>query len=238
MDTLIFFWVYPPTWLCFFAVLSLIFFFKKYRVARNFCIVITLVLTVSVTPLGASIWLNSVPIVTGIDSVLCDDVDAKPAILLPGGVVFVGKKITLTSWSKARVESVSEYINDGKVSKLLIPGGVNFQGKLEADYLIESLSKRTSNSIMIESGKGSFSTYTNFIELLPMIDRKQEYYLFTSQWHLYRAFKVAQKLGLNVCPIKVAELNKTKNLIESPWRFKAAIREYLAIFYYYLQGKI
>jgi hypothetical protein len=238
MDTLKFISVYPFTWMLILFVLAIIFAFKRYKYLGFLCAVSGLVLAVSITPLGSRFWLDSVPVVTDVESILCKEKGIDSAILLPGGVVFVGEKISLTNWSKARLGAVNKYIENKRIKELLIPGGAMFQGRLEADYLIDGIKNNRVNPVLIKSGLGSSSTYSNFLELQSLINSQKMYYLFTSQWHLYRAFKVANKLGIKVCPVMIYDSNKVLRLKEYPWLFKAAIREYAAIIYYYLKGII
>lgn len=229
---------YPVTWLVFLSILTLLFFLKNYKTMSLLSGALILPLAVSITPLGSSIWLNSLTKIDSTGSESCAGSNIDSAILLPGGVVYVGGKPTLTRWSKERVGAVNEYIHEGKIKEVLIPGGAVTNNKNEASYLVDSLSSNMLKPIRVISGPGSNSTYGNFIELQAMIDRRKTYYLFTSRWHLYRALKVAEKIGIKICPVKIVATNKSLEINEHPWLFKAAIREYLAISFYFLKGRI
>jgi len=100
------------------------------------------------------------------------------------------------------------------------------------------LVKNTIEKIDIQVGSGSESTYGNFSELAPLLDRNMTHRLYTSDWHMYRAFKVARRQGINVCPVMINNPHDQKSLFASSWKLKAAVREYIAIIWYAIKDRI
>ena len=238
MLRLLFNFEYPLSWVVWIFAITVTIAFFNFKKTAWACAGITAFLTLSITPLGANAWLNSVAYVTGVDELICSENEISEGILLPAGVVWYGSEPVLTHWAKARKNASREYINASRLTRLIIPGGTVHWGKSEGDYLRDSLLSNNSKAVDIDVGTGSHSTYTNFLELKPLLDPNKQYYLFTSEWHMYRAFHVAKNLGIRVCPVLIKGQNKMNKWVVYPWKFKVAIREYLAIAMYSFQGKI
>ncbi len=206
-------------------------------------IVILVIFSLSITPKGSEIWMDSVAKITGVWGLKCGSIQSKTAILLPGGVVWLrdGSRV-MTQWSEVRVNAITEDIKQGKISKVIIPGGY-VSGNLNEGLRLKieigkRLNKNTIKKIDIQTGKGSRSTVGNFTELLPLLDKKMDYWLYTSDWHMYRAFYVAKKMGITVCPVIIKNPHEEQKFYTYPWKLKAAVREYIAIVWYAIKGKI
>ncbi len=198
---------------------------------------VTVLLGFSLTSNGSKMWLESLVYNFESEQRICNSSKLpSEAILLPGGVFLVGDTVNLTFWSKYRVDKYLYYSNS--ITKLHIPGGEKFKNKLEGEYIQEYLIKKKHDKTKTIIGKGSHSTYENFSEIIAGLDLDKKYVLFTSDWHAYRAYSVAKKMNINVCIIKYNSPQQDLTLKENPWRFKAAIREYLAIAWYFSKGWI
>lgn len=238
METLRFLVEYPFTWVVLALLLSILFYWLKKETYGFILSAITVSMAFSITPTGTKWWLNSIPRVLVPDRQYCQESAIDEAILLPGGVVFVGETISLTNWSKHRLAVTKQLIESSQIEKLIIPGGSRFQGKLEGHYINDRLRSDINKFINVEVGTGSHSTYGNFIELESFVDKDRIYSLITSEWHAYRSVEVAKKLGFKVCPIAIPNVHEKQKLKEYPWKFKAAVREYLAVAFYQIQGRI
>ncbi len=237
MDTIEFIVSYPFSWFIIILLVTLtLTCIKKYKLASLIgggAVLIGL----SMTPSGSKIWLDSLVYNFEGTQRNCNTNELPDeAILLPGGVVFVNDTISLTYWSKYRID---KYLTHSEPLTILhVPGGEKINDKLEGEYIQDYIIKKNHTKTALIKGTGSHSTYGNFKEILGGLDLDKEYILFTSDWHVYRAFSVAKKMGINVCTTKYNSPQKTLTLKEYPWRFKAAVREYLAIAWYYSKGWI
>lgn len=238
MSTLGFIVSYPFSWFLCCLLVAAIFTYKQ-SVKLAICMgIISLLIGVSILPIGSNIWLKSLVYNFNGENTKCDPFNLPDeGILLPGGVVNVGADISLTNWSKQRVESFLDYNKKG-ISKLYIPSGELFHGKREGEYIKEAVMAGTEFNINIYLGMGSRSTFENFLEIKNLLDKDKEYVLFTSAWHAYRATSVAKKMDIRVCTIGNNIPNEAQALKEYPWKFKAALREYLAIILYSISGQI
>ena len=229
---------YPFSWLLCCLLLTAIFTYRKNIKISLFIGLITLFLGISILPFGSNIWLKSLVYNFNGGNIKCDP-DNLPdeGILLPGGIVYVGANIQLSNWSKQRVESFLDY-NNKDFSTLHIPSGELFHAKREGEYIKEEIMEVDKFDTKIYLGAGSKSTFENFIEIKNALKKDKEYILFTSAWHAYRATSVAKKMGIRVCSIGDYIPNERQALKEYPWKFKAALREYLAIIMYFITGRI
>ena len=230
---------YPLTWFLLLLTISIISYYFKYTKITILSLIVLIVFALSLTRNGSSIWLNSISVITKVSTLQCKKDHSESAILLPGGVVYLrsGKRV-MTSWSELRVNAISEDINKGVITYLYIPGGSHSGKTNEGLRLKSEIIKRIKIDIKIEVGEGSDSTFENFRELLPLIDKNKRYALYTSDWHMYRAFKVAKKMNINICPIIIKHTEKELDYTASLWKLKAAIREYIAIIWYAIKGRI
>ena len=206
----------------------------------NVCIFfITIILGISITPAGSNAWLNSITNIFDIEEYHCDGRSLpSKAILLPGGLTSVGKKVSMTNWTSNRIQMLLSYQDQKDLNEILIPGGDIYRDRKEGEYITKYLNKVGVQASLITLGKGSYSTNSNILELEPLINKKETYVLFTSKWHAYRALKVADKNGIKVCFSNSGVGPSHRVLKEYPWNFKAAIREYLAILWYALNGRL
>jgi len=234
---------HPLTWLVLLLITTVILFYSKYTKFAILILIILVVFSLSLTAKGSEVWMDSVAKVTNVEGLKCDNTQTKAAILLPGGIVWMrdGSRV-MTPWSAVRVKAVSDDIKKGKISQIFIPGGYT-SGELSEGLRLKveikkRLTKNTIEKIDIQVGSGSESTYGNFSELAPLLDRNMTHRLYTSDWHMYRAFKVARRQGINVCPVMINNPHDQKSLFASSWKLKAAVREYIAIIWYAIKDRI
>lgn len=190
------------------------------------------------TPAGSNIWINSIPYLTGSYRYECVEVKNQKAILLPGGFIYIGGQRRMTQWSENRVIAMAEAVKQGRIGEIIIPGGYWSGKKLEGERLREELQKRIGKTLTIYVGSGSTSTNRNFSELKAMVDGESEYALYTSNWHAFRAIRIAKKHGIQACFVPIKSIKEVDSFVSSSWRLKAAVREYMAIVWYWLNGWI
>jgi uncharacterized SAM-binding protein YcdF (DUF218 family) len=238
MDTLLFVVGYPFYWFLILLFLSIILFRFKVKNIAALLLLGSGIFCIGITPIGSEFFLNSVSRIFVTDDMLCEAL-APPdsAIILPGGLTSVGTKVFMTRWTSNRVDWLNKYQKNFKLEELIIPGGDLYKEEMEGPYINEKLNHDVFESVDIKIGPGSYSTYSNFLEIAVLKEDKP-YGIITSKWHGYRALQVARKLGFNTCLL--ASINNEEDLMlkEYPWAFKAALREYLAIAWYKLKGRI
>ena len=168
-----------------------------------------------------------------LDSECTNDV-AKIAILLPGGVHTSDGEYKLNTWSMQRADLISDLNRKDKLAGLVIPGGYMGEGRLLREYLNQEL------DFSLHVGEGSRNTAGNFEEISDVLVKGQHYWLVTSYWHYIRSYLVASKLSINVCPVLTqgSQPNFWLYHKDAHWNGKAFLHEYIAIVYYWLQGKI
>jgi len=229
---------HPIAWAVYCALIGVILYklgMKKIGVAS---LVVGIVIGCSLIPTVSQYWLQSVAVLTNQASLLCEELPGKSAIALPAGYVWKGGKFEMTEWSAVRAEAVATAINNNDIEELYIPGGYQVGNMLEGERLRQDILKLTNKEIEITVGSGSDSTLGNFEELEPLLNKNEKYKIFTSDWHGYRASQVAKKLSLQVCLANVKNKFESKSFLLSAWRFRNAVREYLAIAWYLILGRI
>lgn len=243
MQSLYFSISYPVTWIILLIIIVPITLYLKHKIIAAIFIIFFTTVSFSLTDNGSKLWMDSIAIVTNVEGLKCHLTKTKSAILLPGGVVWMndGSRM-MTSWSEERVQALSEDINEGKISRVIIPGG-HASGELNEGLRIKKeienrLKNDSKKSIKIQVGEGSQSTFENFIELLPLLDKDMDYWLYTSSWHMYRSFYAAKKRDISVCPVIIVNKYEQENKNSSFWRLKVAVKEYAAIIWYVIKGKI
>jgi len=207
---------------------------RKKRLSITFFITAFLFLLVS-TPVG-SVWLlNQADAFYPEPFVNCDQNQIRDTILLPGGVYKDKNVERLSHWSIERAKLAIALEKNQLTNLVIIPGGYRDEGEKLGHYL---LSKDSNTNFTI--GVGSANTYENFIEIKHKLDADKEYWLVTSRWHYPRAARIANKLGINVCPMVTQPLVAKGFLYhrDAHWQGKIAIHEMLATFLYYVLGRI
>lgn len=192
----------------------------------------------SMTPTGSSFWIESIPYLTATHRYECGEIQDQKAILLPGGFVYMSGQRRMTQWSENRVIAMAEAVKQGRIGEIIIPGGYWAGKKLEGERLKEELQTRIGTALSTYVGSGSTSTNGNFSELKAMVDGESEYVLYTSNWHAFRAIRIAKKHGIQACFVPIKSIKEVDSFVSSSWRLKAAVREYMAIVWYWLNGWI
>ena len=212
---------------------------RKLTVTSASMCLVTILLGISITPAGSNTWLASISFVFDVDADICDQ-NALPrnAILLPGGLTSIGHEVSMTNWTENRIQDLAGYQNKQNLNEVIIPGGDIYRDRREGEYIAQQFNTMNFSKANIRLGEGSYSTNSNFLEIKPLINNKETYALFTSKWHAYRALGVASKQGIRACFYDSGNGFEERTLKEYPWNFKAAVREYLAIIWYGLKGRI
>lgn len=111
---------YPLTWLVLILIITVALYYLKHNKTAGILLVIFVVFSLSLTPKGAEIWMDSVANITGVGGLKCGSIKSKTAILLPGGVLWLrdGSR-AMTQWSEVRVNAITEDIKQGKISQVL-----------------------------------------------------------------------------------------------------------------------
>ena len=196
----------------------------------------------SLTPLGASLWLGSLTIINENAEDHCSENERLTSvILLPGGLSWRprdgGEK--LSDWSIKRANRVVELSNENVLDQVILPGGLGTGINSEAELLKKYLKNKIDVNKYAIAGQSN-NTFENIETLLPLLDKQTPYYLVTSYWHMPRAKGVAGKLSLVTCPVMT--MNKINwSLIpslEAHWNTKAAIHEWLGLAWYRIKGRI
>ena len=198
--------------------------------------------TLSLTPLGASLWLGSLAILNSRDDEDCSKNESLTSvILLPGGLSWrpedAGEK--LSNWSIERAARVVELSKESVLEQIILPGGLGAGINSEAELLKKYLQKKIDIKKYVIAEKSN-STFENLETLMSVLNKQHTYYLVTSYWHMPRAKGVADKLSLIICPIMTTnEINwSLMPSLEAHWHTKAAIHEWLGLAWYKIKGKI
>ena len=230
---------YPLSWVVLISLISIGMLAKKLTVTSASMCFVSILLGVSITPAGSNAWLASISFVFDFDADICDQ-NALPrnAIFLPGGLTSIGHEVSMTNWTENRIHALVGYKNKQNLREIIIPGGDIYRDRREGEYIVQQLNTMNFSKANIRLGEGSYSTNSNFLEIKPLINKNETYALFTSEWHAYRALGVARKQGIRSCFYDSGNGSHKRTLKEYPWNFKAAVREYLAIIWYGLKGRI
>lgn len=227
-----FFWFLISLAVC---VIIYLFNYKKIGIALLF---VSTTIGFGITPVGSEVFLESVSSVFTNKKMLCDPISPpKSVIMLPGGLTSIGSEVLMTRWTANRVDWLNKYADSTTLVEVILPGGDIYKDKKEGLYIKSKLDKDIFKNVDIKIGTGSYSTYSNFMEISDYNEGKI-YGLVTSKWHGFRAIKVARKIGFDVCLLSEISNKDILMLKEYPWAFKAALREYLAIAWYKLKGRI
>ena len=207
-------------------------------------LLVTLFWFLSITPIGASMWLGSLILIDGTNSD-CNKKYINALIILPGGLSWRPNdgEDKLSDWSIDRAERAIELLNGNIVTQVILPGGIGKGAYTEAELLkryIESEVNDITSDITFDISGSSFNTYENLDTIRAILKEETHYYLVTSYWHMPRAKRVAEKLSIKVCPI-VTEFEIKWSLIpsfEAHWHSKAAMHEWLGLVWYRIKEKI
>lgn len=239
METVIFNLSYPFSWFVLILIIAIYLLHKKVTHVSIIVFIIAVIIGISITPTGSNAWLNSLTNIFNIEEFYCDEQSLpNKAILLPGGLTSVGKKVSMTNWTSNRIEALLDYQKKKELKEIFIPGGDIYRDRREGEYIAKQLRKMGILTSIITLGSGSYSTNSNILEIESLLNKNETYILFTSKWHAYRALKVASKQGIKICFSDSSIRFNHRELKEYPWNFKAAVREYLAILWYGLNGRI
>jgi vancomycin permeability regulator SanA len=229
---------YPFFWFLILLAISATLLRLKIKKIGGMSLLLSLIVGFGMTPIGSEFFLDSISDVFVSSDMMCDALSPpESAIFLPGGLTSIGPIVKMTRWTSSRVHWINKYQKSFKLTELIIPGGDLYKDKKEGPYIKEQLNTESFKKVSIKTGSGSYSTYSNFLEIQNLNENKM-YGLITSKWHGYRALKVARKQGFNACLLASISNKDTLELKEYPWAFKAALREYLAIAWYKLKGRI
>jgi uncharacterized SAM-binding protein YcdF (DUF218 family) len=229
---------YPFFWFLMLLAISATLLRLRLKKTGVMSLVLSLIIGFGMTPIGSEFLLNSISDVFVSSDMMCDALSPpESAIFLPGGLTSIGPIVKMTRWTSSRVDWINKYQKNLKLIELIIPSGAFYRDKKEGPYIKEQLNKESFKNVVIKFGSGSYSTYSNFLEIQNLNENKM-YGLVTSKWHGYRALKVARKQGFNACLLASISNKDALEFKEYPWAFKAALREYLAIAWYKLKGRI
>lgn len=230
----------PVFWLiisvCIVSICLLFFTFKQ----SVLFLFITLFWFLSITPIGASVWLGSLMLIDSTNN-NCNEQDISTLIILPGGLSWRPNdgEDKLSDWSIDRAERAIKLLEDNKVTQVILPGGIGKGAYTEAELLKIYIESEV-NDITFDISGSSFNTYENLETIRAILKEETHYYLVTSYWHMPRAKRVAEKLSIKVCPI-VTEFDMKWSLIpsfEAHWHSKAAMHEWLGLAWYRIKEKI
>jgi len=229
---------YPFFWFLISLAVCVIIYLLNYKKIGLVLLFVSTIIGFGITPVGSEMFLESVSGVFVNKKMLCDPVSPpKSVIMLPGGLTSIGPEVLMTRWTASRVDWLNKYADSTNLVELILPGGDIYKDKKEGLYIKSKLDKQIFKSVDIKIGEGSYSTYSNLLEITDFNEGKM-YGLVTSKWHGFRAIKVARKIGFDVCLLSEISNKEKLMLKEYPWAFKAALREYLAIAWYKLKGRI
>lgn len=194
----------------------------------------------SITPLGASIFLGSLVLVDN-DADECTANEIYSLIIMPGGLSWrpIQDGAMLSDWSIARANRVIEILKDRSNGQVVLPGGIG-KGKYSEAELLKNYIQRELDITDYIIGESSNNTFENLATLLPLLSEDKSYLLVTSYWHMARAKRVAEKLSIIVCPV-ATKFEMNWSLIPSfkaHWDSKAAIHEWLGLTWYGVTGRI
>lgn len=230
---------YPFSWFVLLLLISVILIYRRVNKVSAFVLIITIGLGLSITPFGSNAWLNSIGYVFSVEDLVCDEgLDPEFGIFLPGGLTSVNKRVHMTNWTETRIKQVEQYLQTNTLSEIVMPGGDIYLDRREGEYVEKYFTGGIFAETKLLMGDGSYSTFSNFKEIKPLIRDSVTYILFTSKWHGYRAIKTAEKQGIDACLYRMSDNEYLRDLKEYPWNFKAALREYIAIGWYALKGRI
>ena len=230
---------YPFFWFLLITLISVYWLYIEVNLVSSTLFLMAVLLGLSITPSGANAWLESVADIFLSNDWVCDaNNPPQKAILLPGGLTRFNNRIQMTNWTKSRLEALTNFQKRSPFSEVIMPSGDVYWGRKESDHIVAKMDPDLFKDTRIVIGGGSYSTYSNFLEIATLISKKETYVVFTSNWHLYRSLAVAKKQGIDVCFYKTESNETIRKLKEYPWSFKAAVREYLAIGWYALRGRI
>lgn len=214
--------------------ISLIYF--KFSTSVKF-LLITLLWFISITPLGASLWLGSL-MIDDSPSNECIEGTINSMIILPGGLSWRLNENKLSIWSIKRADRAIELLKDNMHIQILLPGGLG-KGRNSEAGLLKTYIQNNLSIVDIQIAEGSENTYDNLETIKPMLKKNSRYYLVTSYWHMLRAKRVAEKLSILVCPVATRfEMNwSIIPSLEAHWQTKAAIHEWFGLAWYGIKGK-
>lgn len=132
---------------------------------------------------------------------------------------------------KERLLRAKELIDEGKVERLILSGGLGSRDQLtEAEAMRRFLvSKGVPNErILLETE--SHNTFANIQNSAKLLDGSNEVILVTHDYHMYRALQIAKELQLTAVPYPAHS-----QVLFGPYH---KLRETLAIMKYYITGEI
>ena len=225
---------HPAFWVIIFISISILFKLMNKKYLAVFSILLASMFVGTMTPLGSAYLLRGIVYLNPVELKICKGANIRSLILLPGGVYSKNGSIKLNSWSKRRADHAIKIIIKNSIKELIIPGGDQYEGRMLKKYI------DFNNVPSILVGPGSRTTYENFIELEPYLNKQDVYLLTTSFWHYARAARVAKKLGYRVCPAPTKVIDPVGILYgkDIHWQGKAALHEIIALFYYKFANRI
>lgn len=131
---------------------------------------------------------------------------------------------------------------EGYANKIIICGGVLKKGDLPISVIMKRIMMKIGvdeNDIITE--ERSQNTYENIANSIPIMRSMgfKKVLLVTSSSHMFRSLSICKKLGVEAYPAPVPSYEKDINHIFLRIRLTPEIlREYLAIAYYWFEGRI
>ena len=229
---------WPSFWFVVFIFISILTYMRSRKCLFRVFFLVAFFWLVSMTPLGSSLWFSSLKFAGGFQKENCV-VGVDTAIVLPGGMDWRRSEgiYKLSKWSILRAERVVQLNDEKPLFSVIIPGGPIKDEFSEASLMFKYIN-RTIDQDRFIIGNDSKTTYENINSIVPLLKKENTYYLVTSDWHMPRARRVAEKLAINVCPVLAVEKLRWGLVpsYESHWKSKAAIHEWLGLIWYKING--
>jgi hypothetical protein len=219
---------------CMFLAAMYFFSWRKQKYKALLSLILSVLLILLCTPHVSILSLKTLAHLHPVTPGYCSGKRDHKTILLPGGLYTKEGVDRLASWSTRRADVVIDLVKKGLTKLIIIPGGYGSEGQ----FLQKYISKRVQVEVIV--GNGSSNTYGNFNELTDQLGKGSIYWLATSYWHYPRAYMVANKKELRVCPAVTSFLEPKHWLYhkDSHWHGKAALHEYMAMMFYWVTNKI
>lgn len=173
------------------------------------------------------IWCLVHVAVISIDGFIDDDVTADYAIVL-------GNKVEMTARPSVRLQTrldkALELYKEGKVKKVIVSGGLGYEGFEEADIMKIYLEKKRIPAKDVIADRNGYTTYLTAKSCSEMIgDPSKSIIVVTHYYHIARTKLAFKRFGTQTVHGAHADLNM--EWIE-PY---AIFREFVAFYYYLLR---